>query len=78
MIPADIDPVKMRVMLAPEVAAKPDPPLGLIPRHMFEQATKHERIADIKRAMIRYLEAGERISPKWLEEYNELIASAQK
>jgi hypothetical protein len=75
MIPSDIDPVKMRVMLAPEALAKPKPPLGLIPRHMFEQATKHERIADIKRAIIRYLEAGKRLSPKWIEEYNELTAS---
>jgi hypothetical protein len=56
----------------------PKPPLGLIPRHMFELATKHERLLAIKQAMIRYLEAGERISPKWLEEYNELVASIPK
>jgi hypothetical protein len=49
------------------------PPLGLIPRHIYEQATKAERIEAIKQAMARYLEAGQVVPMKWVEEYNELV-----
>lgn len=45
------------------------PPLGLTPRYIHDEG----RLNNIKEAIIRYLEAGKAINPKWIEEYNELV-----
>lgn len=44
------------------------PPLGLIPRHIWEQ----ERLTAIKEAVARYIEAGKPIPAQWIVEYYEL------
>lgn len=50
------------------LVAKPKPPLGVMPRDIWEQKRKEE----LAEAMARYMEAGKRIPKEWLEEYNEI------
>jgi hypothetical protein len=45
------------------------PPLGLRPRWLVAE----QRIAEIKAAMNRYIEANEPIPSEWLEELHELL-----
>lgn len=45
------------------------PPLGLMPRAIFER----QRCRDIIAAMNRYLEEGKPVPPDWLEELNEIL-----
>ena len=49
-------------------AAKPKPPLGVMPRDIWDR----DRKVELSEAMKRYLEAGMKIPSKWLEEYNEI------
>jgi hypothetical protein len=46
------------------------PPLGLRPRWLVAE----QRIAEIKAAMNRYIEANEPIPSEWQEELHELLA----
>ena len=45
------------------------PPLGVIPRDMWDRKRQKELAA----AMERYLEAGEKIPKEWIDEYSEII-----
>lgn len=47
---------------------KPKPPLGVMPRDIWDR----DRKVELSEAMKRYLEAGMKIPSKWLEEYNEI------
>ena len=48
--------------------SKSKPPLGVIPREMWER----QRQKDLADAMVRYLEAGMKTPLEWIEEYNEI------
>ena len=50
------------------LAAKPKPPLGVMPRDIWDRKRQEE----LAEAMARYLEAGKRTPKEWLEEYNEI------
>lgn len=50
------------------LAAKPKPPLGVMPRDIWDRKRQEE----LAEAMERYLEAGMKIPTEWLEEYNEI------
>lgn len=50
------------------LVAKPKPPLGVIPRDIWDWKRQEE----LAEAMARYLEVGMKIPTKWLEEYNEI------
>lgn len=50
------------------LAAKPKPPLGVMPRDIWDRK-RQEELAD---AMLRYLEAGMKVPLEWIEEYNEI------
>lgn len=43
-------------------------PLGISPRWAWDE----QRYSDLARAIERYLNAGLRIDPLWVDEYNEL------
>jgi hypothetical protein len=47
---------------------KKAPPIGIEPKQVWE----NQRLLSLRGAIQRYLEAGLRIEPKWIEEYNEL------
>lgn len=49
------------------------PPLGLIPRFIWEGKNYTQRIQSIKEAIERYTEENLSIPQEWVEEYNELI-----
>jgi hypothetical protein len=48
---------------------KPKPPLGIMPRNIWNL----KRIDDLNNAINRYYEAGFKVPMEWLEEYNDLI-----
>lgn len=50
-----------------EPAAKP--PLGITPRKLHDE----KRMADLKAAILRYVEAGAEIPREWTDEFNELL-----
>ena len=50
------------------LAAKPKPPLGVMPRDIWDRKRQEE----LAEAMARYLEAGMKIPTEWIEEYNEI------
>lgn len=50
------------------------PPLGLKPRYIHDE----QRVDDICRAMIRYMNNKQPIPIEWLEEYNELRTKDNK
>lgn len=50
------------------------PPLGVIPKHIWDKKRKHE----IKDAIDRYIEAGYIIPLEWIDEYNELCGKELK
>jgi len=52
---------------------KKKPPLGVVPRDMYERAKKKARYQDICGAIKRAYEAGTTIHIEWVIEYNELI-----
>jgi hypothetical protein len=45
------------------------PPIGLVPKFVW----KERRLCEVKAAIQRYLDAGCRVPPEWIAEYNELI-----
>lgn len=50
------------------LVAKPKPPLGVMPRDIWDWKRQEE----LAEAMARYLEAGMKIPTEWIEEYNEI------
>lgn len=52
----------------------PEPPLGLRPRRIAEEARAYE----INQAISRYLKAGYPIPPEWVEERTELLARTEE
>ena len=48
---------------------KPKPPLGIMPRYIWNL----KRIDDLNNAINRYYESGLKIPMEWIEEYNDLI-----
>ena len=49
------------------------PPIGLMPKNIWDENKKKERLSDLKRAIERYYDAGLQLNPRWVEEYNELV-----
>jgi hypothetical protein len=49
------------------------PPLGLMPKEIYERNIKIKRLNAIRGAIARYYDAGMKIKIEWIEEYNELI-----
>jgi hypothetical protein len=45
------------------------PPLGIMPKSIWDS----KRIDELTSAIDRYMEAGEMIPNKWIEEYNQII-----
>lgn len=45
------------------------PPIGLVPKYMHDQ----ERLIEVLRAILRYVEAGFSISDDWIQECNDLL-----
>lgn len=50
------------------------PPIGLMPRRIHEK----NRLADVREAILRYLQDGWPINPEWVEEYNQLVEQTRK
>ncbi len=48
------------------------PPLGLVPKWIYQANIKNERIKDIHDAMKRFIDVNEVIPREWLIEYLEL------
>lgn len=48
------------------------PPLGLMPRYLWERKRRYE----VGKAISRYVEADKSIPVEWLDEYNELVQKA--
>jgi hypothetical protein len=67
--------IEMRVETSGAPHVKP--PLGVVPRHIWESVQEHERLKDIKAAISRYLEAGSTIPIEWITEYNELVRKSK-
>lgn len=49
------------------------PPLGITPKDVYETDAKIERFKSLCGAITRYYDAGLKIKPEWIEEYNELV-----
>jgi len=47
----------------------PKPPIGLTSRTIHDES----RLEDVRSAILRYVEAGQIISPEWVDEYNKLL-----
>lgn len=48
------------------------PPLGLMPRYLWERKRRYE----VGKAISRYVEADKSIPVEWLDEYNKLVQKA--
>jgi hypothetical protein len=49
------------------------PPLGLIPKRIYDDLVKVERFNEVCGAIARYYDARLKIKIEWIEEYNELV-----
>ncbi|MEI7723457.1 MAG: hypothetical protein WCK09_00275 [Bacteroidota bacterium] len=49
------------------------PPIGIMPRNVFEYMIKDQRFAELSNTISRFLSFGRLIPIAWLTEYNELI-----
>ena len=49
------------------------PPLGLMPKEIHKRNIANKRLYEVRAAIARYYDAGLKIDPDWIEEYNELI-----
>ena len=49
------------------------PPIGLMPKFIYQHNNNVNRFNAILKAIIGYHEAGIKIPIEWVEEYNELI-----
>jgi len=48
-----------------------EPPLGIMPRHIWIK----ERLDELESAIQRYIEADKSVPIEWIMEYNELVLS---
>lgn len=46
------------------------PPIGIMPRWIWEE----KRFYELREAIARYYDAGCRIPPEWIEEYNDMVS----
>lgn len=53
---------------------KPKPPLGIMPKWLWEEV----RLKELKEAIERYTNEYLPINVKWVNEYNELIQTIQR
>ena len=49
------------------------PPIGLIPKKIYEEQIKMSRFDEVSKAIFRYHSARLKIDISWIEEYNELV-----
>ena len=49
------------------------PPIGLMPRSIYERNRNNERFSEVCGAISRYYAEGLPINIEWVEEYNELL-----
>ena len=49
------------------------PPLGLIPKRLYDERVTTERFNQVCEAISRYCNAGMKINIEWIEEYNDLV-----
>jgi hypothetical protein len=67
------------IYLEPHIERKPlfteaiKPPLGLMPKGIYEERERTRRFDDICRVISEYYDAGLKINPEWVTEYNELL-----
>lgn len=54
------------------------PPIGVLPKYLFEEKVKVERFNDVCGAISRYYNEGLKIDIAWVEEYNELVDDIRK
>ena len=66
-----VDPVYLH-----EQAKKP--PLGLIPKWVYDRNSNIERLHEVRSAMARFYDAELEIPVWWIEEYNELLKSTNE
>ncbi len=58
---------------------KKKPPLGIMPKYIWEESCEQKRVADLKDAIKRYLEHGGHAIPlEWISEYNEISKRVTK
>lgn len=48
-------------------------PIGVKPKWLHDELVNKERFEDLCGAISRYYNAGLKINPEWIEEYNELL-----
>ena len=63
-----IDRTVVAVLNKPLEKISEKPPLGVMPRDMWDRKRQEE----LAEAMARYMEAGKKIPKEWLDEYNEI------
>jgi hypothetical protein len=49
------------------------PPLGVMPKKFHDIKVMESRLFDLRGAITRYAEAGLKIDPEWVSEYNDLL-----
>lgn len=49
------------------------PAIGIMPRHIYEERIKIERMNNILKAIKRYISNNQKIPIAWVDEYNELV-----
>ena len=54
------------------------PPLGLIPKKIYDEQVKVKRFNEVCRAISDYYQARLKINIEWVEEYNELVAAKEE
>ena len=51
-------------------------PLGIMPRDIWDEKNRKQRLADLLQAMWRYVEADKPVPPEWVTELGELLGRA--
>lgn len=51
----------------------PKSPLGVIPKELWEERVKIDRLNELRRAIVERTNELHPLDPKWAEEYNELL-----
>lgn len=66
------------VGVSPDEAAPIKPPLGLVPRYIYDKQCNDTRIDDLVAAINRYSKAKKPIPIEWFEEVNQRILGGNK
>jgi hypothetical protein len=53
------------------------PPIGLMPKYVWQQKVQHERLLDVLNAVLRYSLAGKTIPEEWLAELGTLLPGVE-